>query len=106
MFKKLLPVFLLLFVVACSNMQPQCNINNTKCKCEKCECYKSGGCKCLKDSKCSCAKQDCKCQNCKNGNCDSCKQGACKCGEAKSEAYANKEGKRCSICEKCSKSNK
>ena len=104
MFKKLIPVILLVFVAACANVQGSSgNSMAAPCECcEKCECCKSGDCECCKDEQCSC---------CKNGDCSCCKDGVCKMcqGKMKGMASTKEDAKPCKICleaEKASNSKK
>ncbi len=54
MFKRLLPVIMLVFVTACANTQggSMSGMDMKMPCCEKCECCKSGECKCCKDGMC------------------------------------------------------
>jgi|CXWL01.1.fsa_nt_gi hypothetical protein len=54
MFKKLLPVVLMIFVAACADTQSvsQSGMGMKMSCCEKCECCKSDECKCCKDGMC------------------------------------------------------
>lgn len=54
MFRKLLPVVLMVFVAACSNTQggSMSGMDMKMPCCEKCECCKDGECKCCKDVMC------------------------------------------------------
>jgi hypothetical protein len=66
MFKKMIPMLMMVFVVACTNLQgTSSSTMPTPCECsEKCECCKSGSCDCCKDGNCSC---------CKDGMCEMCR---------------------------------
>ena len=97
MFKKLMPVVMLVFVAACTNVQGTSSSDMaTPCECcEKCECCKSGSCDCCKDGQCS---------MCKEGNCSCCKDGMCKMCQGKMSGMSSpKEGEQCKICLKASK---
>lgn len=84
MFKKLLPVVLMVFVAACSNTQggSMSGMDMKMPCCEKCECCKDGKC------------ADC----CKDGECKCCKDGMCKMCMGKM-----KGGEECEICAKSEK---
>jgi hypothetical protein len=92
MFKKLLPVVLMLLVSACANTQGG-SMSRMDIKlpcCEKCEC--------CKDRKCA----DC----CKDGECKCCKDGMCKMcmGKIKEGGMSSmKDGEECEICAKAEK---
>jgi hypothetical protein len=54
MFKKLLPIVVLIFVTACANTQggSQSGMGMKMPCCEKCDCCKDGECKCCKGGMC------------------------------------------------------
>ncbi|MEQ1705889.1 MAG: hypothetical protein ABL867_07970 [Rickettsiales bacterium] len=87
MFKKLLPVVMLVFVTACANTQggSMSGMDMKMPCCEKCECCKNGKC------------ADC----CKDGECKCCKDGMCKMCMGKMEGMSSmKEGEQCPMCAK------
>ena len=82
MFKKLLPIVMLVFVSACANTQGG-SMSGMEMKmpcCEKCECCKDGECKC-----------------CKDGMCKMCM------GKMKGNMSSMKDGEECEICAKSEK---
>jgi len=92
MFKKIIPVILLVFVAACANTQggSQSSMGMKMPCCEKCECCKDGKC------------AEC----CKSGECKCCKDGMCKMcmGKMKEGAMSSmKDGEECEICAKSEK---
>lgn len=90
MFKKLLPIVMLVFVAACANTQggSQSGMGMKMQCCEKCECCKDGKCgECCKDGECKC---------CKDGMCKMCM------GEMDGTP-SMKEGEQCEICAKSEK---
>lgn len=92
MFKKIIPVILLVFVAACANTQggSQSGMSMKMPCCEKCECCKDGKC------------AEC----CKSGECKCCKDGMCKMcmGKMKEGAMSSmKDGEECEICAKSEK---
>jgi len=87
MFKKLLPVIMLVFVTACANTQggSMSGMDMKMPCCEKCECCKDGKC------------AEC----CKDGECKCCKDGMCKMCMGKMEGMSSmKEGEQCPMCAK------
>ena len=99
MFKKLIPVIMLVFVAACTNVQGTSSAGMAMpCECcEKCECCKSGSCESCKDGQCS---------MCKEGNCSCCKDGMCKMCKGKMKGMSSTtEGKPCKICLESEKAN-
>ena len=92
MFKKIIPVILLVFVTACANTQggSQSGMDMKMPCCEKCECCKDGKC------------GEC----CKSGECKCCKDGMCKMcmGKMKDGSMSSmKDGEECEICAKSEK---
>ncbi len=92
MFKKIIPVILLVLVAACANTQggSMSGMDMKMPCCEKCECCKHGKC------------ADC----CKDGECKCCKDGMCKMcmGKMKEGGMSSmKEGEECEICAKSEK---
>ena len=83
MFKKLLPIVMLVFVAACSNTQggSMSGMDMKMPCCEKCECCKDGKC------------ADC----CKDGECKMCM------GKMKGGMSSMKGGEECEICAKSEK---
>ncbi len=78
MFKKILPVILLVFVTACADIYG--GSSSVMPCCEKCEC--------CKDRKCA--------ECCKSGECKCCKDGMCKMCMGKIEGMPSmKKGKQC-----------
>lgn len=87
MFKRLLPVIMLVFVTACANTQggSMPGMDMKMPCCEKCECCKDGKC------------GEC----CKSGECKCCKDGMCKMCMGKMEGMSSmKEGEQCQMCAK------
>lgn len=87
MFKKFIPVIMLVFVAACSNTQggSMSGMDMKMPCCEKCECCKDGKC------------GEC----CKSGECKCCKDGMCKMCMGKMEGMSSmKEGEQCPMCAK------
>ena len=87
MFKKIIPVILLVFIAACANTQggSQSGMGMKMPCCEKCECCKDGKC------------GEC----CKSGECKCCKDGMCKMCMGKMEGMPSmKEGEQCPMCAK------
>lgn len=87
MFKKFIPVIMLVFVAACSNTQggSMSGMDMKMPCCEKCECCKDGKC------------GEC----CKSGECKCCKDGMCKMCMGKMEGMPSmKEGEQCPMCAK------
>lgn len=90
MFKKMIPVIMLVFVAACSNVQGNSShpmANQCEC-CEHCECK---DCHCYNDHKCDCTKGE---------HCSSCKDSKGKMCHDKAHATptAHKDGKPCKVC--------
>lgn len=82
MFKKLIPVIMLVFISACTNVQGTSNHSATHCQCcENCQCCQSKNCECCKDKECKC----------KDGTCKMCH------GKAKGVSPDNAD-KPCKIC--------
>lgn len=79
MFKKLLPIVMLVFVTACANTQggSMSGMDMKMPCCEKCECCKDGECKC-----------------CKDGMCKMCME------KMKGSMSSMKDGEECEICAK------
>ena len=92
MFKKIIPVILLVFVAACANTQggSQSSMGMKMPCCEKCECCKDGKCvECCKSVECKC---------CKDGMCNMCM------GKMKEGGMSSmKDGEECEICAKSDK---
>ncbi len=87
MFKRLLPVIMLVFVTACANTQAgsQSGMDMKMPCCKKCECCKDGKC------------GEC----CKSGECKCCKDGMCKMCMGKMEGMSSmKEDEQCPMCAK------
>lgn len=82
MFKKMIPVLMLVFISACANVQGTSNHSAMHCQCcESCQCCQSKSCECCKDKECKC----------KDGTCKMC-QGKMK------DASSDKTDKPCKIC--------
>jgi len=81
MFKKLIPLFMVLLVSACAYAPSSDTGMNMPC-CKQCECCKH----------CDCS------QCCKGGKCECCKGGMPMCKDKIPDAFIGKSEKHCSIC--------
>ncbi len=103
MFKKILPLFIALFLVACAPCDKSkcpCYKKVEQCKCADCSC---DACKCG-----DCASKNCKCEQCKCDKCSDCSDCKGKCTKCEAEhkkhssglikKVGSEDGKKCNKC--------